>query len=84
MEENRINISLQEYIKLYDKSKEIDSDLKELKNYLFNCFEYKNDKDTIIFDKYNLNNNKMTNLLKKLFPDEFENQLNLLRGLEDE
>ena len=63
MEENRITISLQEYLKLYDKSKEIDSDLKELKNYLFNCFEYKKDKDTIIFDKYNLNNNKITNLL---------------------
>lgn len=84
MEENKVVLSLQEYLKLYDNSKEIDNTLKELKHYLFNAFEYNKEKNIMKFDKYNLSDVKMTNLIKKLFPDEFENQLNLLRGLEDE
>lgn len=79
MEDNKITLTLEEYLKMYDYSKEIDNTLKELKQYLFNAFEYDDEKDTIKFDKYNLNDNKMTNLLKKLFPNEFENQIQYLK-----
>lgn len=66
MEDNKITLSLEEYLKMYDYSREVNSTLKELKEYLFSAFEYDGEKDTIKFDKYNLNDIKMTNLLKKI------------------
>ena len=82
MEDNKVILTLDEYLKMYDYEKEIDSTLKELKEYLFSAFEYNDEKDIIKFDKYNLNDNKMTNLLKKLFPREFENQIQYLKMID--
>lgn len=79
MEDNKVTLTLEEYLKMYDYSREVNSALKELKEYLFSAFEYYEEKDTIKFDKYNLNDTKMTNLLKKLFPNEFESQINYLK-----
>ncbi len=70
MEGNKVVLSLDEYLKLYDNKKETDQTIKEIIEHLFNCLE--EDNGEISFDKYNISTSKMKRLLEKYDKERFE------------
>lgn len=70
MDENRVVLKLEEYLKLYDNKKEVDQTIKEIIEHLFNCLE--EDNGEIVFDRYNISKQKMKNLLERYDKERFE------------
>lgn len=80
MEENKVTISLKEYLKLYDGQKERDKEFQTLLAMVFENTELTNDKKGLKFDYYN---SKMMSYLKQNYPEKYQKQVNFLNNEED-
>ena len=73
MEENKVTLSLEEYLKLYDTKKQIEQNIKELIDYLFEI-GLEIEKSEAVFDRYNLSNERMKKMLINIDKERFEAQ----------
>nr|DAW37680.1 MAG TPA: hypothetical protein [Caudoviricetes sp.] len=80
MEENKVTISLNEYLKLYDGQKERDKEFQTLLAMVFENTELTGDKKNLKFDYYN---SKMMSYLKQNYPEKYQKQVNFLNNEED-
>mgnify|MGYP005797114385 CR=1 FL=1 len=80
MEENKVMISLEEYIKLYEGQKENNTEIQLLLELIFNDTELTSNNNDLKFDYYN---NKLMRYLKEKYPDRYKKQIELLKEEED-
>lgn len=80
MEENKVTILLNEYLKLYDGQKERDKEFQTLLAMVFENTELTGDKKNLKFDYYN---SKMMSYLKQNYPEKYQKQVNFLNNEED-
>lgn len=76
MEENKVTITLEQYIELYEGQKERNTEMQVLLELLFNDTELTTDKKDLKFDYYN---SKLTRFLKEKYPERYEKQLKILK-----
>ena len=76
MEENKVMISLEEYIKLYEGQKK----MQLLLELIFNDTELTSNNNDLKFDYYN---SKLMRYLKEKYPDRYKKQIELLKEEED-
>lgn len=80
MEENKVTISLNEYLKLYDGQKERDKEFQILLAMVFENTDLTDNKKDLKFDYYN---SKMMSYLKQNYPEKYQKQVNFLNNEED-
>lgn len=81
--ENKVILSLEDYLKLRDSKIDQDKNISEIVNLLFNCFELNNEKNDLMFDKYDVSTSRIKLLLKELDPERYQKLLDILKK-EDE
>lgn len=78
MEENKVVISLDKYIEIYDKEKRLENQLSQLGSLIINCTELNNNKKDLRIDSYEMKYGRILDLIKEIFPKEYETRLNSL------
>ena len=81
MEENKVTISLKEYIELYEGQKERNLEMQVLLELIFRDTELTTSKKELKFDYYD---SKLMAFLKDKYPERYKKQLELLRNEEEE
>ena len=71
--ENTVTLSLDEYLKLYDTKKEMDTNIKILIDYLFDKGFELNEKNELKFERYNLSESYMAKILKSIDGEKYKN-----------
>lgn len=82
--ENRVILTLDEYLRMRDSKMNQDKNISELVNLLFNCAELNRDKTDLKIETYHLREERMKILLKELDPDRYQKLLETLQKEEDE
>ena len=77
MEENKVTISLKEYIELYEGQKERNLEMQVLLELIFRDTELTTSKKELKFDYYD---SKLMAFLKDKYPERYKKQLELLRN----
>lgn len=80
MEENKVTISLKEYIELYEGQKERNTEMQVLLELIFQDTELTSDNKELKFDYYN---SKLTRFLKEKYPERYKKQVELLNAEEE-
>ncbi len=76
MEENKVVISLGEYIRLYEGQKETNLELNMILELLFEDTELTSDGNNLKFDYYDSN---LMSYLKDHYPEKYEKQIKYLK-----
>lgn len=76
MEENKVTISLEDYLKLYESQKEKNLELNIIIELLFQDTELTSDGNKLKFDYYN---SKLMGYLKEHYPEKYEKQIKYLK-----
>ena len=82
--ENRVILTLDEYLKMRDTKINQDKNISELLNLLFNCAELNRDKTDLKIETYHLREERMKILLKEVDPERYQKLLETLKQEEDE
>lgn len=82
--ENKVILTLDEYLKMRDTKINQDKNISELLNLLFNCAELNRDKTDLKFETYHLREERMKILLKEVDPERYQKLLETLKQEEDE
>lgn len=82
--ENRVILTLDEYLRMRDSKMNQDKNISELVNLLFNCAELNRDKTDLKIETYHLREERMKILLKELDPDRYQKLLETLQKEENE
>lgn len=82
--ENKVILTLEEYLKMRDSKMNQDKNISELINLLFNCAELNRDKTDLKIDTYCLKEERVKILLKELEPKRYEKLLEILKGEEED
>lgn len=82
MEENKVTLSLEKYMEMYDKTKKIEKQLSQLGSLILNYTELNDKKEDLRIDGYDMKYGRTLNLIKEIFPEEYETRLKTLK--EDE
>lgn len=82
MEENKVILTLEKYLQLYDKLKENDELINIIFNLLINNTELTNNKKKLQISSYDVKYGKIIDLLYKYKPEEMEERYKYL--MEDE
>lgn len=80
MEENKVTILLEEYIKLYEGQKERNTEMQVLLELIFQDTELTTNKNELKFDYYN---SKLMRFIKEKYPDKYKKQIELLKEEEE-
>ena len=80
MEENKVTISLKEYIELYEGQKERNTEMQVLLELIFQDTELTSDNKELKFDYYN---SKLMRFLKEEYPERYKKQVELLNAEEE-
>lgn len=80
MEENKVTISLKEYIEMYEGQKERNLELQMLLELIFQDTELSSDRKSLKFDYYN---SKLMNFLKDKYPEKYQRQIEILKEEEE-
>lgn len=80
MEENKVTISLKEYLELYEGQKEKNLEFQVLLELVFQDTELTSDKKNLKFNYYNSN---LMTFLKDKYPEKYQKQVELLKEMED-
>lgn len=81
MEENKVTISLKEYVDLYEGQKETNAEMQVLVELLFQNTGLTSDSKELKFDYYA---SKIIRFLKEKYPEKYKEQLKILQELEEE
>ncbi len=82
--ENKVILTLEEYLKIRDTKINQDKNISELLNLLFNCAELNRDKTDLKIEKYHLREERMKILLKEVDHERYQKLLETLKQEEDE
>ena len=82
--ENKVILTLDEYLKIRDTKINQDKNISELLNLLFNCAELNRDKTDLKIETYHLREERMKILLKEIDPERYQKLLDTLKQEEDE
>lgn len=82
--ENKVILTLDEYLKMRDTKINQDKNISELLNLLFNCAELNRDKTDLKIETYHLRKERMKILLKEVDPERYQKLLETLKQEEDE
>lgn len=82
--ENKVILTLDEYLKMRDAKINQDKNISELVNLLFNCAELNRDKTDLKIETYCLKEERVKILLKVLDPERYQKLLDTLKQEEDE
>jgi len=82
MEENRVVLSLEKYMEMYDKTKKIENQLSQLGSLILNYTELNDKKEDLRIDGYDMKYGRVLDLIREIFPQEYETRLKALK--EDE
>lgn len=79
MEENKVILSLDKYLEIYDNTKKIENQLSQLGSLILNYTELNDKKEDLRIDGYNMKYGRTLDLIKEIFPKEYETRLNALK-----
>ena len=82
--ENRVILTLDEYLKMRDSKVNQDKNISELVNLLFNCAELNRDKTDLKIETYHLREERIKILLKELDLDRYQKLVETLKKEEEE
>lgn len=82
--ENKVILTLEEYLKMRDSKINQDKNICELVNLLFNCAELNRDKTDLKIETYHLREERVKILLKELDQERYQKLLDTLKQEEDE
>lgn len=82
--ENKVILTLDEYLKMRDTKINQDKNISELLNLLFNCVELNRDKTDLKIETYHLREERIKILLKEVDPERYQKLLDTLKQEEDE
>lgn len=82
MEENKVILSLDKYMEMYDKTKKLENQLSQLGSLILNYTELNDKKEDLRIDGYHIKYGRTLDLIKEIFPQEYETRLKALK--EDE
>ena len=82
--ENKVILTLDEYLKMRDTKINQDKNISELLNLLFNCAELNKNKTDLKIETYHLREERMKILLKELDSERYQKLLETLQKEEEE
>lgn len=82
MEENKVILSLDKYIEMFEKTKKLENQLSQLGSLILNYTELNDKKEDLRIDEYDMKYGRTLDLIKEIFPNEYETRLKALK--EDE
>ena len=80
--ENKVILSLDKYMEMYDKTKKTENQLSQLVSLILNYTELNDKKEDLKIDGYDMKYGRTLDLIKEIAPKEYETRLNALK--EDE
>ena len=83
MEENKVILSLDKYIEMYDNIKNLENKLAQISSLILNYCELNTTKDDLIIDSYDMKYGRTLDLIKEIFPNEYKIRIENLKK-EDE
>lgn len=78
MEENKVTLKLDDYLKLYNENNKLRSKLDEILSLLLNNTELTNNKKQLQMDGYNCKYGRIIDVVKELKPDEYKKRYDYL------
>lgn len=84
MEENKVTLKLDDYLKIYNENNELKGKLNEILSLLINNTELTNNKKQLQMDGYNCKYGRIIDLVKELRPDEYKKRYEYLMQDEEE
>ena len=82
MENNQVTISLKDYLKSYDYTKELENKLSQLSSLILNYTELNDKKQDLRIDGYEMKYGRLLDIIKEIMPEEYNERLSSL--LKDE
>lgn len=82
--ENRVILTLEDYLKMRDANINNDRNISELLNLLFNCAELNRDKTDLKIESYHLREERVRILLKEIDSERYEKLLKTLKDEEED
>ena len=83
MEENKVILSLEKYIEMYDKIKGLENQLSQLGSLILNYTELNDKKVDLRIDGYEMKYGRILDIIKEIFPKEYETRLKVLKKDEE-
>lgn len=83
MEENKVVLSLNKYIEMYDKTKKLENQLSQLGSLILNYTELNDKKEDLRIDGYDMKYGRTLDLIKEIFPEEYAIRLKSLKEEEE-
>ena len=84
MEENKVILSLDKYIEMFEKTKKLENQLSQLGSLILNYTELNDKKEDLRIDGYDMKYGRTLDLIKEIFPNEYETRLKALKEDEEE
>ena len=75
MEENKVILSLDKYIEMFEKTKKLENQLSQLGSLILNYTELNDKKEDLRIDGYDMKYGRTLDLIKEIFPNEYETRL---------
>lgn len=79
MEENKVILSLDKYIEMYDKIKDCENKLSQLSSLILNYCELNKEKNNLVIDSYEMKYGRILDIIKEIFPVEYKTRLETLQ-----
>ena len=83
MEENKVVLSLDKYMEMYDKTKKLENQLSQLGSLILNYTELNDKKEDLRIDGYDMKYGRTLDLIKEIFHEEYEIRLKSLKEEND-
>ena len=83
MEENKVVLSLDKYMEMYDKTKKLENQLSQLGSLILNYTELNDKKEDLRIDGYDMKYGRTLDLIKEIFTEEYEIRLKSLKEEND-
>lgn len=84
MEENKVTLKLDDYLKIYNENNELKGKLNEILSLLINNTELTSNKKQLQMDGYNCKYGRIIDLVKELRPEEYKKRYEYLMQDEEE
>lgn len=84
MEENKVILSLDKYLQNYDYTKRLENQLSQIVSLILNYTELNDKKQDLRIDGYEMKYGRLLDIIKEIFPKEYETRLNALKYDEKE
>lgn len=84
MDENKVTISLKDYLEMYDKQQIADKNIRIIVDIILNSTRLQDDKKALKIETYNFKYGRIMDVIKESFPKEYEARLKSLQNDEED